>query len=151
MIEYLNLKLIDIFEDETLSKDELLKEMVNSIAKVKTIDGEKFYKQILEREKAGTTGIGMGIAVPHARTESLNEIVVSIALLKKPLDFNSLDDEKVKLVILVGAPKNPCKKYLELLSDIARVFRNKSNRDSVFIAKNKEELSEALVEIKECE
>ena len=62
-------------------------------------DKNIFYKEVLEREKVGTTGIGMGVAIPHARTEVVKDIVVSVALLKRPVDFDSLDGEKVKIVI----------------------------------------------------
>ncbi|MGL4628383.1 MAG: PTS sugar transporter subunit IIA, partial [Cetobacterium sp.] len=106
-----------------------------------------FYEEVLEREKVGTTGIGMGVAIPHARTEAVQDIVVSVGLLKQPVDFNSLDNEKVKIVILVGAPKGESKKYLELLSSLSRIFRDKRTRESILESTTTECLIEAIAEI----
>lgn len=151
LVEYLNLNLIEIIDNISEDKEKTLKKMIENISKYNSSlkDKELFYKEILEREKVGTTGIGMGIAVPHARTEGLDDIVISVALLKKPLDFKSLDGENIRLIILVGAPKNPNKKYLEVLSDIARVFRNKRNRESIFASQTKDQLIEAIAELEE--
>lgn len=151
LVEYLNSNLIEVINNISESKEEILRKMIENISKYNGSIKEKelFYKEIIEREKVGTTGIGMGIAVPHARTEGLREIIISIALLDNPLDFQSLDGENVKLIILVGAPKNPSKKYLEALSDIARVFRNKKNRENIFASKTKDQLIEAIAELEE--
>lgn len=151
LVEYLNSNLIEVINNISESKEEILRKMIENISKYNGSIKEKelFYKEIIEREKVGTTGIGMGIAVPHARTEGLKEIIISIALLDNPLDFQSLDGENVKLIILVGAPKNPSKKYLEALSDIARVFRNKKNRENIFASKTKDQLIEAIAELEE--
>ncbi|WP_432205011.1 PTS sugar transporter subunit IIA [Cetobacterium somerae] len=149
MLNYFNIKMINILENTSISKDEILKLMVSNMYKHSNsvIDEEVFYKEVLEREKIGTTGIGMGVAIPHARTEAIKDIVVSVGLLKEAVDFNSLDEEKVKIIILVGAPKNESKKYLELLSLLSKTFRNKKIRESILESRTTECLIEAVAEI----
>lgn len=149
MLNYFNIKMINILENTSISKDEVLKLMVSNMYKHSNsvIDEEVFYKEVLEREKIGTTGIGMGVAIPHARTEAIKDIVVSVGLLKEAVDFNSLDEEKVKIIILVGAPKNESKKYLELLSLLSKTFRNKKIRESILESRTTECLIEAVAEI----
>ncbi|MGX6590735.1 PTS system, nitrogen regulatory IIA component [Cetobacterium ceti] len=149
MIEYFNSKLITLIDNKNSSKDDILKDMVHLIKENTNYleDEEDFYNQIIEREKVGSTGIGMGIAIPHARSQALDKIVVAIGLLKTPVNFNSLDGEYVKVVVLVGAPKEQSKEYLGLLSTLARIFRNKKSRESIMDSSTLEELIEAIAEL----
>lgn len=149
MLNYFNVKMINIIDNKSVSKDEILKKLVNNMNENSDLISNKeiFLKEILERERAGTTGIGMGVAIPHARTEVVKDIVVSVALLKNPVDFNSLDGEKVRIVILVGVPKGESKKYLELLSSLSRIFRDKKIRESILESTTTECLIEAIAEI----
>ncbi|WP_297434466.1 PTS sugar transporter subunit IIA [uncultured Cetobacterium sp.] len=149
MLNYFNIKMINIIDNKSVSKNEILKVMVSNMVENSDLISDKdiFYKEILERENVGTTGIGMGVAIPHARTEVVKDIVVSVALLKRPVDFDSLDGEKVKIVILVGAPKGESKKYLELLSSLAKIFRDKKIRESILESTTTECLIEAIAEI----
>lgn len=149
MLNYFNVKMINIIDNKFVSKDEILKKLVNNMDENSDLISNKeiFLKEILERERAGTTGIGMGVAIPHARTEVVKDIVVSVALLKNPVDFNSLDGEKVRIVILVGVPKGESKKYLELLSSLSRIFRDKKIRESILESTTTECLIEAIAEI----
>jgi mannitol/fructose-specific phosphotransferase system IIA component (Ntr-type) len=148
MIGYFTSKLLTVVDGKS-SREEvinLLTEMAfeNSDA---IENKELFLEKLYEREDVGTTGIGMGIVVPHARCESLNKIVIAVALLKNPIEFNTPDGIPAKLVIVIGSPKNNNKEYLNLLGTIARNFRNKDYRENVLTASSKEELIEALAEI----
>ncbi|WP_297597436.1 PTS sugar transporter subunit IIA [uncultured Cetobacterium sp.] len=149
MLSYFNIKMINFFDNKSVLKDEILKIMVSNMAEnCEAIqDKEGFYFEVLERESVGTTGIGMGVAIPHARTNSVKEIVLAIGVLKNPVDFNSLDGEKVKIIVLVGAPKGESKRYLELLSSLSRIFRDKKIRDSILESTTTECLIEAIAEI----
>ncbi|MCQ8211265.1 PTS sugar transporter subunit IIA [Cetobacterium somerae] len=149
MLNYFNVKMINILDNKSVSKDEILKKLVFNMSENSNliVDRDIFYKEVLQRENVGTTGIGMGVAIPHARTEVVKDIVVSVALLKNPIDFNSLDGEKVKIVILVGVPKGESKKYLELLSSLSRIFRDKKIRESILESTTTECLIEAIAEI----
>lgn len=149
MLNYFNVKMINIIDNESASKNEILKMLVSNMEENTDLisDKDMFYKEVLERESVGTTGIGMGVAIPHARTKVVKDIIVSVALLKNPVDFDSLDGEKVKIVILVGAPKEESRKYLELLSSLSRIFRDKNIRESILESTTTECLIEAIAEI----
>ncbi|MBC2856543.1 MAG: PTS sugar transporter subunit IIA [Cetobacterium sp.] len=150
MISYFNSKLINYMDNENKDKNEILKNLVDLIKNNSdALDNQEiFYNQIIERESIGSTGIGMGIAIPHARSESISKIVVAVALLKNPVNFNSLDGVAVKLVVMVGAPKEQSKEYLGLLSTLARIFRNNQYRERILECSNTEELLEAIAELK---
>ena len=149
MLNYFNVKMINIIDNKSVSKNEILRKLVSNMDENSDLiaDKEIFYKEILAREDVGTTGIGMGVAIPHARTEVVKDIVVSIALLKNPVNFDSLDGEKVKIVILVGVPKGESKRYLEILSSLSRIFRDKKIRESILESTTTECLIEAIAEI----
>lgn len=149
MLQYFNSKLITYIEGKH-TKEEVLKKLVDLIRKNSDAleDEKNFYENILAREELGSTGIGQGIAIPHARSEKIEKIVVAIGLLENSLDFNSPDGENVKLVILVGAPKGQNREYLSLVSELMRNFRNKKLRESVICATDYQELLEAIAELK---
>ena len=149
MLEYFNNKLITTIEGKH-SKEEVLEILVNLIKKnTDTLDNETdFYDNIIAREKIGSTGIGMGIALPHARCENIKKIVVAVGILKEGVDFHSLDGENVKFVVLVGAPKKSAKEYLVLVSDLVRAFRNPTTRAAIFEASDKQEIIGILAELK---
>ncbi|OQY08733.1 MAG: PTS sugar transporter subunit IIC [Fusobacteriia bacterium 4572_132] len=145
MLNYINNKLITIEKDEIL-KPKLLEKLIDMVDKNSELllDKDDFAKKIFDREEIGTTGIGRGIAVPHARCEKLNNIVLAIAILKKEIEFNTPDDEDVKIVLLVGAPKDKNKEYLNLLSNISKIFRNNEFREEMLKAENKEDVFELM-------
>lgn len=148
MLEYFNNKLITVI-DGRHTKEEVLNMMVDLIAKNSDAlpNKDEFLENILNREKVGSTGIGMGIALPHARCENIKKIVVAVALLKESINFNSLDGENVKLLVMVGAPKNQGSEYLSLVGSLMRAFRNKKSRNTLFEASNQQELIEAIAEL----
>lgn len=145
MINYLTSKLLTVIDDQK-NKEEVIKLLADMVSENSNAveNKELFLERLFQREEVGTTGIGMGIVVPHARCESLNKIVIAVALLKKPIEFNTPDGVDAKLVILVGSPKNNNKEYLDLLAKIARKFRDREYRENILEASSKEELIEAL-------
>lgn len=149
MLQYLNSKLITYIEGNP-TKEEALKMLVELIKKNSDAlnDENNFYENILAREELGSTGIGQGIAIPHARSEKIKKLTVAIGLLKNGVDFNSLDGEKVKLIILVGSPKGQNREYLSLVSDLMRTFRNEKLRENIICTNNYQELLEAIAELK---
>ena len=145
MLNYLNNKLI-IFENKELNKQDIIDKMINLVSEntkyVNSRDG--FLEKIMERENIGTTGIGMGIVIPHARCEYLDEIVIAMAVLKHPIEFNTPDGELAKIVVLLGSPKGRNSEYLKLLSKITAIFRNRDFRENILKIENQEELVEIM-------
>ena len=143
MLKYLNNKLI-IVESGFIEKETIIKRLVDLIfTNTKLlISKEQFLEKIFEREAIGTTGIGKGIAVPHARCEGLTDIVMAIGVVKTGVEFNTPDDEKAKVILLVGAPKEKNDEYLDILASISKAFRNKDFRNSIILASSVDEVVE---------
>ncbi|MBS0586206.1 MAG: PTS sugar transporter subunit IIA [Verrucomicrobia bacterium] len=138
--------LIDLIKKEHLcfldvkSKEEAIKALVDTLYLQGAVpDPEGFFKAVLERERVISTGIGMGLAIPHAKTEEVEEFFLAIAVLPQGVDWQAIDSLKVKLVFLIGGPKNKPRDYLRLLSDLTKFVKDEKRRSLLSSAKDKEE------------
>ena len=81
---------------------------------------------LLERETLGPTGVGGGVALPHARLENLKEVVGALVLLENPVDFNAIDKQPVDVVFSLFAPKSAGVEHLKALALVSRTLREQS-------------------------
>ena len=81
---------------------------------------------LLERETLGPTGVGGGVALPHARLEKLEEVVGALVLLENPVDFNAIDKQPVDVVFSLFAPKSAGVEHLKALALVSRTLREQS-------------------------
>ncbi len=115
------------------SKDEILKELVELQFKAHPeVDRSETIASLYEREDLLSTGIGDGIAIPHARISSCDNISVSFGLLKKGVDFNSLDNKPVRIVLLILFPKDKINLQLRFLARVSRILQHKSLHDELY-------------------
>lgn len=138
---YSNEELFLVIE-EKISKNELLKKMVENISRKTEVleEKEEFYETLLIREEIGNTSLGEGIALPHSRTSGIKKIIISMALLKNGVeDYKAVDDIPIKLVVMIGAPREEGAKYLQLIASVARIFLNDQYREKVLSSNTKEE------------
>ncbi len=91
----------------------------------------QFKKAVSSREDIMSTGLGMGVAVPHAKIPELQEFFVVCGILENPVDWDSLDGDPVDLIFLIGGPENRQKDYLMLLSKITLVIKNRETRKAL--------------------
>ena len=106
------------------SKRQVLKELADHAAAAVEIDPQRLLEALMERERLGTTGIGHGIAIPHARMAELKQLVGLFARLDEPVDFEALDDQPSDLIFLLLAPDSADADSLKALARIARVLRD---------------------------
>lgn len=115
-----------------------LVEMLKATKKVKKTD--EIIEVVLEREKLGSTGIGQGVAIPHGKTDVLQEQVGALGISRKGIEFNSLDGEPVHIIFLLVGPVEVAGQHLKALSRISRLFKDKFLRQAIRDAKTKEEI-----------
>jgi len=108
------------------SKKQVLNELAARAAKLTGIDEHKIFDRLLERERLGSTGVGHGVAIPHAKFEELKSVVGVVARLKKAVDFDSVDGTPVDLVFLLLAPAGVGVAHLKALARVSRLLRNRS-------------------------
>lgn len=120
-------------------RDDALKALVKTIYDKKDItDAEKFYQAICEREKLVSTGIGMGVALPHAKIPELNHFFIAIGILQKGVDWNSLDKAPVRMIFLIGGPDDKQTEYLQILSTLTMTLKNEEIRKKMLTLNSKE-------------
>jgi PTS system nitrogen regulatory IIA component len=106
------------------SKRQALQELARRAATLATRDEREIFEVLWERERLGSTGIGMGTAVPHGKLPRLGRLYGIFARLDKPIDFDSIDGAPVDLVFMLIAPEASGADHLKALARIARVFRD---------------------------
>lgn len=92
--------------------------------------------ELAERESQGSTGVGQGIALPHATHESAQRMIVVVARLSEPMNWDSVDSKPVRLVVLIIAPPRERHLYLQVLAEVARSLNQPEVRDRVLKARN---------------
>jgi nitrogen PTS system EIIA component len=108
------------------SKRQVLKELAERAAAAVHLDPQRLLEALMERERLGTTGIGHGIAIPHARLPELTRLVGLFARLDEPVDFEALDDQPSDLIFLLLAPDSADAESLKALARISRLLRDPS-------------------------
>jgi mannitol/fructose-specific phosphotransferase system IIA component (Ntr-type) len=137
---------------QAVDKAGVVKEMVKKLVDAGRL-GEKQAKAavqaILDREALGSTGIGRGIAVPHAKHASVKQIVGCLGRSKKGIQFAAIDGEPVYLVFLLLSPIDQPGPHLKALEHISVVLRDENFSRFLRRAKDKEELISLLAEADE--
>ena len=116
------------------SKKQLFSEMAEQAIKCGAVGNDEIkmrdiVKAILERERLGSTGVGSGVAIPHARIEGLSAVKAVFASLETPLEYESPDEMPVDLVILLLAPAQASADHLKALAQISRLMRREDMRE----------------------
>jgi PTS system nitrogen regulatory IIA component len=113
----------------TSTRDETLRQLVHHIYKAGKIkDEEAFYHAIIEREKIVSTGIGMGVAIPHAKLPSYDQFFITLGVLQKSVDWHALDGAPVRLVFMIGGPDDKQTEYLQILSHLTQAIKDEERR-----------------------
>ena len=93
-----------------------------------------------QREETMSTGIGFGIAIPHASSEDVNDVVAAFGRSSQGIEFDALDNAPVKFVVLFIVPKNQFQTHLRTLASIAKFLNDRSVREKPAAAGTKEEI-----------
>jgi mannitol/fructose-specific phosphotransferase system IIA component (Ntr-type) len=129
------------------SKDEILSSMARLIAKSPGVaDGARFLTDVLAREKLVTTGVGYGVAFPHAKSTAVRNVVFAFARTAGEVPFEALDGNPVRLVFLIAAPKEtePSGVYLNLMARLSFLMRDEKNRSALLAAESVKAVFEIL-------
>ncbi|MDJ0976108.1 MAG: PTS sugar transporter subunit IIA [Planctomycetota bacterium] len=129
------------------TKDEALVELVDSVAETSDVhDRDALLEAVRNREKLLSTGIGLGIAIPHARIESVHGFVVAVGRRPDGIEFGSIDGKPVTIVVLIAGPKDAQKPYLELLAQLSKRLKLEEVRRHVAGDATPEEVVALLTE-----
>ncbi len=147
--------IFDIFRPECVSpgmtlsgKTNVLEEVARLAKKchiLDDVDHEQIVRGLEEREQLGTTGFGKGIALPHCRLAGISEFVVGLITVPDGVDFDALDDEKVRLIFFIVGPDRGTNEHIRLLSIISRTLSIPGVKDELMSLDSPESLYESFL------
>lgn len=142
--DYIDRKLISLLKGER--KEKVLLELIDLVCKEKELSSRKEIKEaIFHREELMSTGIGLGIAVPHARIKGVKELIMAVGVFPKGIhDYETIDDNPIKIVVLIIAGEKQHKAYIQVLSLIVSKLKDNEVREKIIKAQSREELFEIL-------
>jgi len=146
IMEFLNKKAVtaNLKSDD---KEGVIRELVDILAKAEEIrNREELVKALLARESLGSTGIGQGIGIPHAKSQNVKNLVAAFGLSQKGVKFDSLDGEPVHIFFLLLAPEECAGPHLKALARISRMLKDKYFRELLRKAKDEKEILRIIQE-----
>lgn len=133
IMEFLSKKAI-LPEIKATKKEEVVKELVDALINAQDIDKRsrsKLIEVLMSREALGSTAIGQGVAIPHAKSDCVTKLVAAFGLSKRGVDFDSLDGEPAYIFFLLVAPQDSAGPHLKALARISRLLKDKYFRDEL--------------------
>lgn len=117
------------FDLKAKNKDEVIDELIEILYKDgKVTDKEQLKEAVLHREEEFSTGIGMGIAIPHGKCSAVKEPAITFGLSKAGIDYGSMDDKPAHLFFLIAVPETSSDVHLRALSEISRKLMHEDVR-----------------------
>ena len=131
IVEFLNEKAITANLKAT-TKEAVLRELIDLLAKTEGIKNQnELVKILMSREALGSTGIGQGIGIPHAKTNAVKKLVAVLGICPQGVNFEALDGEPVHIFFLLLAPEDSAGPHLKGLARISRLLKDKYFRESL--------------------
>jgi PTS system nitrogen regulatory IIA component len=146
VLDFLNMNSVNV-QMESPSKAEAIADLCRLLESQKRIkNADSVIKSLMDREKLGSTGIGQGIAIPHGKSDSVDEVVAALGISRKGIEFDALDGEPVHLIFLLVAPHDSGGLHLKALARISRLLKDKFFRQALREAKSIEEIQKIIKE-----
>lgn len=135
-------KIASLLDPETIKLDLQAKQKVAALREVAELlapskcvsDFEAFFNEILQRERVSNTALGHDVAIPHARTDQCSDILVAVGRSRDGIDFEAKDGQPVRLIFLIGTPKQMVTDYLRVVGNLARLLRQDDLRQRLLDA-----------------
>ena len=129
------------------NKEEIINELLDILVEAKKIeDRPAALTAIMEREQKMSTGMKHGIAIPHGKSPSVNELVACIGVSDHPVEFETLDHEPCRIFILTLSPVDKTGPHLQFLAEISLLFKSAEKRNEVLKAASTDDVLKVLAE-----
>ena len=146
IVEFLSEKAV-IANLKATTKEAALRELVDILAKAEGIKGkDDLVKVLLGRESLGSTWIGQGVGIPHAKTNSVKKLVAALGISAQGVHFDALDGEPVHIFFLLVAPEDSSGPHLKGLARISRLLKDKFFRESLKALKDEKAILKLIRE-----
>ncbi len=127
------------------TKQEIIEELLDILIKTGEVsDRENTLQQLLARERKMSTGIQFGVAIPHAKTRSVHELIACVGIKREGIDFAALDGEPSSIFIMTLSPIDRVGPHVQFLAEISRVVKERDARARILASKTAEEVLEVF-------
>lgn len=124
------------------NKENALKELTAAIHRdCPQVDADTLYRLVLEREQIGSTGVGNGVAIPHARVENLSNLQLCFARIHEGLGFDAIDNQPVYFIVMILSPTDQPEEYLKALGTVSRNLKKSKVRRQLRLAADAEAIA----------
>lgn len=124
-----------IIDLEANTKTEALTELIDLLDDdPNVLDSAVFSEAIFKREELVSTGVGLGIAIPHVKIPEVKDYVIAIGRKRSGIDFDSMDNNPVKLVFMIGASERQTRDFVKMLARVMKLLKNEDNRNKLLEA-----------------
>jgi fructose-specific phosphotransferase system IIA component len=132
-------------------KDSAIEELVNILASAGQVKNAMMaLEAVMEREQTRSTGIGSGIAIPHGKCAAVEELVMAVGIAAEPIDFASIDNKPVNIIVLLISPLDKTGPHIQALARISRLLLDEQFKTKLEKASSPEEVYQ-LISTKEAE
>jgi PTS system nitrogen regulatory IIA component len=121
-------------------KEGLIEELAVPVARIIGVSSAELVHVLMEREHLGSTGIGMGIGIPHGKLKSLDGLVMGFGLSRKGVDYDTLDGRPAHLFFMLITPENSTGLHLKALARIARMLKNEPFKEKLLRAQTPDDI-----------
>ncbi len=138
-----------VFDLKATSKEAVIEELVDLINLSNMVsDKDMLLKDIKDREELVTTGIGYGVAFPHAKTKSVKGIVIAFGRSNDGIDFEAIDHKPVNLFFIIAAPEDAIGAHLNVMSRLSYLMKSEENRQTLMTVTSPGEVLELIDQVK---
>ncbi|MCH7947144.1 MAG: PTS sugar transporter subunit IIA [candidate division Zixibacteria bacterium] len=138
-----------VFDLKAASKEAVIEELVDLINLSNMVsDKDMLLKDIKDREELVTTGIGYGVAFPHAKTKSVKGIVIAFGRSNEGIDFEAIDHKPVNLFFIIAAPEDAIGAHLNVMSRLSYLMKSEENRQTLMTVTSPGEVLELIDQVK---
>ena len=138
-----------VFDLKAGSKESVIEELVDLINVSNMVsDKDMLLKDIKDREELVTTGIGYGVAFPHAKTKSVKGIVIAFGRSSEGIDFEAIDHKPVNLFFIIAAPEDAIGAHLNVMSRLSYLMKSEENRQTLMTITSPGEVLELIDQVK---
>lgn len=126
-------------------KSEAIRAAVDALAGKCGQDADAIYESVLKREEVMSTGMGHGVAIPHAKIAGLDGFKLSISRSKDPIDYQSLDSTPVRIFALLLSPEGATKDHVKMIAEVTKRLKFSSVRQAILDATTPKEMEKAFL------
>ncbi|MBX7151517.1 PTS sugar transporter subunit IIA [bacterium] len=132
---------------EKFDKKDIIAEMIEVLSHSgKVLDKEKVVQAVLEREQMMSTGIGNSVAIPHGKSQGVQDLIVALGITSQDVNFDALDGKPVRIVFMLVGPEKSSSIHIKMLSRISRLLNQAAFRKKIIDCKNAHDALQIIVD-----